>query len=152
MLWYLLLYGFIRYFVEGIRTDPLMIPGTLIRASMVLSALMVVVSVVLLLVLGRRQQNRAMMQAILGNTEADAAADMPADALQADDTEAEFIEIDDAADPAAAEALDMPEEQAQQKPQQDAPIAEKTEEPAEEPQAQTDRKRVIPDDNGADNT
>ena len=41
-LWYLLLYGFVRFFVEGIRTDPLMIGGTSIRMSQLLSALMVI--------------------------------------------------------------------------------------------------------------
>ncbi|NCU25213.1 prolipoprotein diacylglyceryl transferase [Candidatus Nomurabacteria bacterium] len=42
--WYLLLYGIVRFFVESLRTDSLYILNTGLRASMVLSAVMVLVS------------------------------------------------------------------------------------------------------------
>ena len=99
MLWYLLLYGFVRYFVEGIRTDPLMIPGTDIRASMLLSALMVAGSIILLIVLSRRRQRIELMQAILGDAEAEAPAAADDEAMQSD-----FVAIDDM-DDAAADAV-----------------------------------------------
>ncbi|MDD2533394.1 MAG: prolipoprotein diacylglyceryl transferase [Eubacteriales bacterium] len=51
---YLLTYGVVRFFVEGIRTDALMLGQTTIRVSQVLSAVMVVASAVLLLVLSLR--------------------------------------------------------------------------------------------------
>ncbi|MGI6334309.1 MAG: prolipoprotein diacylglyceryl transferase [Saccharofermentanales bacterium] len=57
-LWYLLLYGFVRFFVEGIRTDPLMIGTTGIRASQLLSALMVIGAIVLLPILRHRRLKR----------------------------------------------------------------------------------------------
>lgn len=41
-IWYLLLYGLLRFFVEGIRTDALFIGNTSLRISQVLSALMVI--------------------------------------------------------------------------------------------------------------
>jgi phosphatidylglycerol:prolipoprotein diacylglycerol transferase len=66
LLHYLLGYGLVRFFVEGIRTDALMIADTGIRASQVLSAAMVVGSVVLLVILGRharRQQPARTSQA-----------------------------------------------------------------------------------------
>ncbi len=49
-LWYLLLYGLVRFFVEGIRTDPLVIGDTGIRISELISALMVVGSIIGLIV------------------------------------------------------------------------------------------------------
>ncbi len=67
LLVYLLLYGFVRYFVEGIRTDPLFIPGTGIRASQLLSALMVIGSALALIVLSRRRQRQALLAALAGD-------------------------------------------------------------------------------------
>lgn len=61
---YLAMYGFVRFFVEGIRTDALMIPGTSLRISMVLSALMVVGSVIGILLLNRRRQNLELIAAL----------------------------------------------------------------------------------------
>ncbi len=40
--WYMLLYGLVRFFVESLRTDSLYILNTGLRASMVLSAVMVI--------------------------------------------------------------------------------------------------------------
>ncbi|MBP8989728.1 MAG: prolipoprotein diacylglyceryl transferase [Clostridia bacterium] len=65
-LWYFLLYGFVRFFVEGIRTDPLMIKGTSIRVSQLLSAVLFTGSLVLLMILHRRQQNLQLMEALAG--------------------------------------------------------------------------------------
>jgi phosphatidylglycerol:prolipoprotein diacylglycerol transferase len=116
MLWYLLLYGFVRYFVEGIRTDPLMIPGTGIRASMLLSALMVVGSIILLIVLSRRRQRTELMRAILGDVEAEEAVAIDAEADEAE--QSDFVTIDDNesyagadADEEAAAGADADEEQ-----------------------------------------
>lgn len=69
MLWYLLLYGLVRYFVEGIRTDPLMIANTSIRVSQLLSALMVLASIAAMLVLSQRQQRQALAAALAGDDE-----------------------------------------------------------------------------------
>jgi phosphatidylglycerol:prolipoprotein diacylglycerol transferase len=102
MLWYLLLYGFVRYFVEGIRTDPLMIPGTGIRASMLLSALMVVGSIILLIVLSRRRQRTELMRAILGDAEAEEAVAVDTDADEAE--QSDFVTIDDNESFAGADA------------------------------------------------
>lgn len=54
---YLFSYGLVRFFVESIRTDALMFPGTSIRVSMILSAAMVVVSALLMVILGRRAKH-----------------------------------------------------------------------------------------------
>ena len=51
---YLGLYGLLRFFIESIRTDALFIPGTDLRISMVLSALMVIAAVVFIPLAGRR--------------------------------------------------------------------------------------------------
>jgi phosphatidylglycerol:prolipoprotein diacylglycerol transferase len=50
LLSYLLGYGFVRFFVESIRTDALYIPGTELRISMLLSAAMVIFSIIGLIV------------------------------------------------------------------------------------------------------
>lgn len=52
---YFMGYGVIRFFVEGIRTDSLYIGDSGIRASQLLSAIMVAVSLVYLLVVKRRK-------------------------------------------------------------------------------------------------
>jgi phosphatidylglycerol:prolipoprotein diacylglycerol transferase len=81
MLWYLLLYGLVRYFVEGIRTDPLMIGETSIRMSQVVSALMVLVSIPVMFILRQRRQRLDLAAALAGDDAeqaADAIADGPA--------------------------------------------------------------------------
>ena len=67
-LWYLLMYGFIRFFVEGIRTDPLLVPGTDIRISQWLSALMVIGSIILLIVLNQLRQKRELAAALASDS------------------------------------------------------------------------------------
>jgi len=54
LLTYLLGYGIVRFFVEGIRTDALFIGDTSWRVSQVLSAVMVVVSAILIVILGQK--------------------------------------------------------------------------------------------------
>lgn len=54
ILTYLLSYGFVRFFVESIRTDALLIPDTAVRVSQILSAVMVIVSAGLLVFMHRR--------------------------------------------------------------------------------------------------
>ena len=49
VLFYLLLYGSGRVWIEGLRTDQLLIPGTEIPVSQLLSGVLVVVSAVLLI-------------------------------------------------------------------------------------------------------
>ena len=52
-LWYLLLYGAGRVWIEALRTDQLLIPGTGIAISQVLSALLVVLAAVLIFLFRR---------------------------------------------------------------------------------------------------
>lgn len=95
MLWYLLLYGLVRYFVEGIRTDPLMIGDTSIRMSQVVSALMVLVSIPVMFILRQRRQRLDLAAALASDDGAqptdsidDASADDAAsvtDAVAADE-------------------------------------------------------------------
>ena len=86
MLWYLLLYGLVRYFVEGIRTDPLMIADTSIRISQVVSALMVLASVAAMLILRQRKQRMDLAAALAGDDEVqDVAAGDPAGVAQANE-------------------------------------------------------------------
>ena len=54
---YLIGYGLVRFFVESIRTDALFVPGTTIRVSMALSAVMVVGGLIGLLFI-RQYTNR----------------------------------------------------------------------------------------------
>ena len=49
---YFLLYGIVRFFVEGLRTDSLYFAGTDIRVSQIMSALMIAVALVYLIVSG----------------------------------------------------------------------------------------------------
>ncbi len=53
-LMYMLWYGIGRFFIEGLRTDSLTVPGLDIRVSQLISAAMVLVSVVLLIVFRKR--------------------------------------------------------------------------------------------------
>lgn len=94
MLWYLLLYGFVRYFVESIRTDPLIIPGTEIRISMLLSALMVIISIILLNVLRKRKQRQDLAKALETET-AGEPSDFAPDEKQADDVAPDFVALEE---------------------------------------------------------
>ncbi len=53
-LMYMLWYGIGRFFIEGLRTDSLTVPGLDIRVSQLISAAMVLVSVVLLIIFRKR--------------------------------------------------------------------------------------------------
>lgn len=59
---YLLLYGLGRFWIEGLRTDQLLVPGTAVPVSQMLSAVLVGVSILLLLFgnmrAGRQKRNR----------------------------------------------------------------------------------------------
>ncbi len=52
--WYFLLYGLVRFFVESIRTDSLYVFNTGLRASMVLSAVMVLVSAAYIIIMQKK--------------------------------------------------------------------------------------------------
>lgn len=49
-LMYLIGYGIGRFWIEGLRTDQLIIPGTILPASQVLSAILVIVSVTVIII------------------------------------------------------------------------------------------------------
>lgn len=57
---YLLLYGIGRFWIEGLRTDQLLLPGTQIPVSQLLSAILALTSLLLLIILGAKnvQNNR----------------------------------------------------------------------------------------------
>jgi len=103
-LWYLLLYGMVRYFVESIRTDPLVIGNTGIRISMLLSALMVVGSIVFLIVLKRRQMRLELTRALSADDSETSAEPAPEDS---EDASADFVAIEDEL-PAKPEDPDKP--------------------------------------------
>lgn len=50
-LWYLLLYGIGRFWIEGLRTDQLLIPGTQVAVSQVLAAFLAAVAAVLIIII-----------------------------------------------------------------------------------------------------
>ena len=50
-LWYLLLYGIGRFWIEGLRTDQLLIPGTQVAVSQVLAASLAAVAAVLIIII-----------------------------------------------------------------------------------------------------
>jgi len=50
-LWYLLLYGVGRFWIEGLRTDQLLIPGTQAAVSQVLAAVLAAVAAVLIIII-----------------------------------------------------------------------------------------------------
>lgn len=52
---YLLCYGAGRFWIEGLRTDQLLLPGTSVPVSQVLSGILVAVSVILIII-GKRQK------------------------------------------------------------------------------------------------
>ena len=68
---YLAMYGFVRFFIESIRTDPLLFPGTMLRVSMWLSALMFFVSLFLLWRIHIRADRRAYEEALAQKPDTD---------------------------------------------------------------------------------
>jgi len=56
---YLAWYGFIRLVLEGLRTSPLLIPGTTLRASQVIMGAVFLAAVILLIVNGRKPHDPA---------------------------------------------------------------------------------------------
>lgn len=87
---YFMGYGIIRFFVEGIRTDSLYIGDSGIRASQLLSAIMVAVSLLYLLVVKRRKhiaktaEAEALFEAAAQAREASAPAAGPDSDVKAD--------------------------------------------------------------------
>ncbi|MDD2580211.1 MAG: prolipoprotein diacylglyceryl transferase [Clostridia bacterium] len=79
LLYYFLLYGIMRFFVEAVRTDSLYIPNTDLRVSMVISAVMVVFSLILLMVLRQRQQRNELKRQLESDIETDETSSAPAD-------------------------------------------------------------------------
>ena len=53
---YLLLYGIGRFWIEGLRTDQLLTPGTRVAVSQVLAAVLAAGSLILILTLRRRRR------------------------------------------------------------------------------------------------
>lgn len=54
-LMYLVMYGILRFLIEGLRTDSLIIPGTFIRVSQIVSILLVIISILLI---SRKMHNK----------------------------------------------------------------------------------------------
>ena len=94
---YLLGYGVIRFFVEGVRTDPLYIPGTPLRVSQLLSAAMVVFAIGALIIGRVIGQKKRLAAAAAGAEQAGADSDAggTADFIADVETDAGFIEIED---------------------------------------------------------
>lgn len=63
------MYGLLRFFVEAIRTDALFIPGTDLRISMVLSALMVISAIIYIPAAGRRYEKLALNSELIDSDE-----------------------------------------------------------------------------------
>ena len=59
---YLLLYGIGRFFIEGLRTDQLLIPGTGLAVSQCLSAVLAVFAAVILIVQGQKYKKKPYMK------------------------------------------------------------------------------------------
>lgn len=55
--WYLILYGIVRFIVEGLRTDSLYIANTSIRASQALSFVFVIIGVIILILAKKKTFN-----------------------------------------------------------------------------------------------
>ena len=55
---YLIGYGMGRFWIEGLRTDQLLIPSTNIAVSQVLAAVLVVVSIIMLILFRKRVLSR----------------------------------------------------------------------------------------------
>ena len=103
--WYILLYGGVRFFTEALRTDSLYIGGTGLRASQILSAVMVVAGLAWLIriwILDRSRSRREEMAVLLGRT-ADG-AELDESVPEVDAEEAELFELH----VAAREGTDRP--------------------------------------------
>ena len=55
---YLLFYGVGRFFIEGLRTDQLLIPGTAIAVSQALSLVLVIFSGAVLIYIGKKTKGK----------------------------------------------------------------------------------------------
>jgi phosphatidylglycerol:prolipoprotein diacylglycerol transferase len=119
--WYLLLYGILRFFVEGIRTDALFIGNTWLRISQVLSALMVVAALVVLTLFYRKSRMAEAMGSVTAGDDSISAADLTTEAAaveeEADAVVSEGEEIGDA--PAEAEPQPSDEPNGEQVPDAD---------------------------------
>lgn len=89
-------YGFIRLALEGIRTSPLLIPGTSLRASQVLMGTLCAAAIIALIVLSRREHpaeklwvNRVKAAAEEKSAEKESAPDTPADGAEKAEAETE---------------------------------------------------------------
>lgn len=108
---YLVWYGFIRFFIEGLRTDSLIIPYVGLRVSQVLAGCCVLAGVVLLIVFRRRTSltgcgNKKVMEAVGllddENMEASEVTENEADTAEADNIdEEENKEVEIKNDPAS---------------------------------------------------
>jgi len=108
--WYLLLYGILRFFVEGIRTDALFIGNTWLRISQVLSALMVVAALVILTLFYRKSRMAESVASASAGDDSISAADLTTEVVTG-------VEEADTAVPEATEAEEVPEpEQAEPQP------------------------------------
>jgi len=119
--WYLLLYGILRFFVEGIRTDALFIGNTWLRISQVLSALMVVAALVVLTLFYRKSRMAEAMGSVTAGDDSISAADLTTETAaveeEADAVVSEGEEIGDA--PAEAEPQPSDESNGEQVPDAD---------------------------------
>lgn len=108
---YLVWYGFIRFFIEGLRTDSLIIPYVGLRVSQVLAGCCVLAGVILLIVFRRRTSltgcgNKKVMEAVglldNENMEASEVTENEVDTTEADNTnEEENKEVEIKNDPAS---------------------------------------------------
>ncbi len=121
--WYLLLYGLLRFFVEGIRTDALFIGNTWLRISQVLSALMVVAALVVLTLFYRKSRMaEAMTPAPAGEDSvpgADLAIATPAGTTDADVSVPETAETEETLAEAGQQPADHSDGEHEQAPDAD---------------------------------
>lgn len=75
---YFLWYGIGRFWIEGLRTDSLYIPGTEIRTSQALSAVLALAALVLLVILGRKPHGSEALYANRVNSQAEPAEEAAA--------------------------------------------------------------------------
>lgn len=92
VLYYFLFYGILRFFVESVRTDSLYIPNTNLRVSMVISAVMVIFSFILLMVLRQRQQRKELQRQL--EPDVDAVAVLSGSVEPADDALSDLTDKD----------------------------------------------------------
>ncbi len=98
-LWYLVWYGFGRFFIEGLRTDSLYLfeslLGETIRVSQLVAALCVIGGVIGLIVFGRRAKECAMETEGYESIYGEKADDDAAQAYDVKDSAEEAIEVED---------------------------------------------------------